>query len=186
MFVSGIILAAGKSQRFGRKPKLITDLNGKPLLMHSVNAALSSDIREIIVVTGPETKEKIDFPEGLNIIVNNDQELGMSHSINLGISQISKDADAFMILLGDMPNISSKLISMLIEKFKGNRNSIITSSLKGKTMPPVLFPSSYRDILKELTGDRGARDLIKSEDNVIRLELSDSELADVDTESALK
>ncbi len=51
--IAAIVLAAGKSSRMGSN-KLLADLNGKPLLRHSVEALKASSVHDIIVVTGNE------------------------------------------------------------------------------------------------------------------------------------
>ena len=46
-----LILAAGESRRFG-SCKLLAAVNGKPMLQHSIELALSTDASLIRVVTG--------------------------------------------------------------------------------------------------------------------------------------
>jgi molybdenum cofactor cytidylyltransferase len=54
--IAAIVLAAGKSSRMGSN-KLLADLNGKPLVRHSVEALKASSVRDIIVVTGNEPEQ---------------------------------------------------------------------------------------------------------------------------------
>jgi len=66
---SGIILAAGRGERFGG-PKVLAELGGVPVLLHSVRAFLSSQVvQELIVVAQPTMEpqvvallEALDFP----------------------------------------------------------------------------------------------------------------------------
>lgn len=69
MTASGIILAAGRGERFGG-PKVLAELGGVPVLLHAVRAFLSSQVvQELIVVAQPTMEpqvvallEALDFP----------------------------------------------------------------------------------------------------------------------------
>jgi 2-C-methyl-D-erythritol 4-phosphate cytidylyltransferase len=66
---SGIILAAGRSERFG-EDKIFAELQGLPVLLHSVRAFLVAEVvEEIVVVARPGTEfrvamllQDLDFP----------------------------------------------------------------------------------------------------------------------------
>jgi 2-C-methyl-D-erythritol 4-phosphate cytidylyltransferase len=66
---SGIILAAGRSERFG-EDKIFAELQGLPVLLHSVRAFLAAEVvEEIVVVARPGTEfrvamllQDLDFP----------------------------------------------------------------------------------------------------------------------------
>lgn len=59
MRASGIILAAGRGERFGG-PKVFAELGGAPVLLHSVRAFLASEaIEELIVVAQPGAEAKV-------------------------------------------------------------------------------------------------------------------------------
>jgi molybdenum cofactor cytidylyltransferase len=49
--IAVIILAAGKSSRFGH-PKQLLDWNGVPLLAHATDIALDAELGPVIVVLG--------------------------------------------------------------------------------------------------------------------------------------
>ena len=69
MRASGIILAAGRSERFG-EDKIFAELQGLPVLLHSVRAFLVAEVvEEIVVVARPGTEfrvamllQDLDFP----------------------------------------------------------------------------------------------------------------------------
>ena len=54
--ISAILLAAGQSKRMLNENKLTKKFNGIPLIKHSVDNILSSDISELIVVLGYQKK----------------------------------------------------------------------------------------------------------------------------------
>ena len=69
MRASGIILAAGRSERFG-EDKIFAELQGLPVFLHSVRAFLAAEVvEEIVVVARPGTEfrvamllQDLDFP----------------------------------------------------------------------------------------------------------------------------
>ena len=66
--VSGIVLCAGESKRFGKNfNKLLYNYKGKPLVIHLLENLIKSNLSEIIIVTGFESNkvkqviEQLDF-----------------------------------------------------------------------------------------------------------------------------
>ena len=50
--ISAILLAAGQSKRMGGQNKLTKEIQGSPLIKHSVKNILASSINELIIVLG--------------------------------------------------------------------------------------------------------------------------------------
>ncbi len=63
--ICGLILAAGAGTRFGERPKLLAELEGRPVLQHAVAAQCKvSELERIAVVVGAfaeEMIERVDF-----------------------------------------------------------------------------------------------------------------------------
>jgi len=107
--VSAILLAAGQSKRMNGENKLTKEIQGIPLIMHSVKNILASSIDELIIVLGyqKEIIEKlIDKNEKIKFVFNKDFESGMASSIKTGIDNLSEKTEAFFICLGDMPMVN--------------------------------------------------------------------------------
>ena len=66
--ISAILLAAGQSKRMIDENKLTKKLNGIPVINHSVNNILSSNIDELIVVIGYQKEIIEDIVEKNNKI----------------------------------------------------------------------------------------------------------------------
>ncbi len=182
MSVSAIILAAGISKRF-KGNKLTAELKGRPLILHCIENALSSGVSEIIVVAGEEVHGKVQIPEGVRIVVNREPHLGMSHSIRIGLDNISADSDSVLILLGDMPGITQEIIDRLINLHGLNPGKIISSMHGGVAMVPALFPRKYFADLRSLRGDTGAKNFLRTSPDVVLIELDSKSLMDIDTRS---
>jgi len=107
--ISAILLAAGQSKRMDGENKLIKEIQGVPLIKHSVKNILASSVDELIIVLGyqKEIIEKlIDKNEKIKFVFNKDFESGMASSIKTGLDSLSEKTEAFFICLGDMPMVN--------------------------------------------------------------------------------
>jgi molybdenum cofactor cytidylyltransferase len=111
----------------------------------------------------------------------------MSASLRAGIRALSPKADAAVVMLGDMPQVSAPLIQRLIAAYNPlEGRSIVVPTVAGKRGNPVLFDRRYFPEMLELEGDVGARHLIGAhDDQVAELAVDDAAVfTDVDTPEA--
>ncbi|MDV6331617.1 nucleotidyltransferase family protein [Asticcacaulis sp. 201] len=148
--LAAVVLAAGLSRRFGGN-KLAADLNGKPVLRHVLDGLDTLDFAQVVVVTRTE--------EGPGTIVNPRPEDGMGASLALGVAALT-DVDGVFIVLGDMPRIDVDLYRIMAEALADA--DIVVPVHDGQTGHPVLFRAACFDALKSLSGDVGARAIIRS------------------------
>ena len=170
--ISAILLAAGQSKRMTGENKLTKEIQGSPLIKHSVKNILVSSIDELIIVLGyqKEIIEKlIDTNEKIKFVFNKDFESGMASSIKIGLNNLSKKTESFFICLADMPMVNKDIYNELI-KFKNN-NKIIVPTYKGKQGNPVLFSISMKEQVLSIQGDAGAKKILElNKDKVFNLE----------------
>lgn len=162
--VAGLLLAAGASSRMGR-PKQLLPLGEQSLLEHVVRQALRSKIDVLVLVLGCRARRirKSLAPEllgpRLRIVENARYSEGISSSILSGLRLIENEYDHTLILLGDMPWITSKLIDRLIRDYmKSGLNLGAVRTKKRRTLPVIVGRRFYPH-LHELKGDVGAREL---------------------------
>ncbi len=187
--IAGIVLAAGTSSRMGRN-KLIESVRGKPLVRHAADAALASRLDPVLVVTGHEAAKIGAALSGLPITLvhNDDYREGLSTSLQAGIAAVPDSCDGAMVLLGDMPGISSMLIDRLITAFDPTMDrAICVATAHGHRGHPVLWSRTFFPHIAALSGDRGARELLDSQaSRSIEIESGDdAPLTDIDTQEAL-
>ncbi len=170
--ISAILLAAGQSLRMNGENKLIKEIDGIPLINYSIKNILGSSISEVIVILGHEDKKIkniIDRNKKINFIYNDDFKSGMASSIKIGISNISKKADAFFVCMGDMPNVNQNIYNKLIKarynynkKLKPqHRKEIVIPTYEGKNGNPILFSKFMKKDIMTIKGDIGAKEIIK-------------------------
>lgn len=182
--VSGVILAAGGSSRLGR-PKQLLAFKGRPLLDHVVQNALSSNLGEIIVVLGAErgrVRVLMDLSK-VHVVENEQFAKGQSTSVVVALDNVNRGAAGVLVLLGDQPGVTADVINAVVAAFDGDPHTIVMPSWRGTPANPVLFGRAYFPELRQLTGDEGARDLVKQAgDRVCLVPIDQPVPQDVDTE----
>ena len=189
--VAIVILAAGQSSRMGGAHKLLAEFGGMPLIRRSAIAATNCESRSVFVVTGyrhAEIEAAIaDLP--VKPVHNAEFSSGMASSLALGVAAAEADQpDGIMIMLADMPALTVSDLDALIATFRGlGGRSVVRAAARGKPGNPVIFPRALYAGLKELAGDKGARELIRSSGLPIAdVEIGDGALIDVDTPDAIE
>ncbi len=187
--IAAIVLAAGRSIRMGEANKLLLNLRGVPLISRTVSAVRDGAIASIIVVTGHDAEAVADVLRGQPVTFAHNPrfEEGMSTSLKSGIAALPRSTDGVLVCLGDMPAVTAKSITKLIDAFNPVENrAIIVPTYKGKRGNPVLFSQAYFEELLHVEGDTGARALLSAHaDAVYEVEMDDAGvLADADTPAA--
>ena len=186
MRIVGILLAAGSGSRFGGDKLLAPLGDGVPVGIRSLRT-LRSAIGEVIVVTRPEDNalRAILNDEGARIEICPRAAEGMGASLAHGI-RASFDAQAWIVALGDMPRIQATTIRAVAAALVDG--AIVAAPVcRGERGHPVGFAGVLRDALAALSGDAGAREILRTERDRVRLiECNDPGiLADVDTPADL-
>ena len=176
--ISAILLAAGQSKRMNGENKLTKEIQGIPLIKHSVKNILASSIDELIIVLGHQKEiiEKlIDKNEKIKFIFNKNFENGMASSIKIGLNNLSEKAEAFFICLGDMPMVNKDTYNQLIKS--RNNKEIIVPTLKGQQGNPILFSKSTKEKIMTLQGDVGAKKILElNKSKILNVDISDQSI----------
>lgn len=177
-----VILAAGTSSRMGHIKQLLP-YKHTTLIGWTIQNSLNISNTEIYSVLGANAEiiknEITQYP--VHLLFNANFKNGISTSIQLAVKEIeTTNFDAILILLADQPYITSKYISDLILQSQKNPSKIIASNYKNAPGVPALFPKTYFNHLKKLSGDKGAKLLLKEcIANVIMM--PEINLIDIDT-----
>ena len=180
--VACVVLAAGGSSRFG-SAKQLQRYNGEILVRRAVKAAKDCGATQVILVTGAnaEAVEKAvnDF-ESLQIVRNASWIRGLSSSIATGIAAIDHEStiDAVLITLGDQPLVDGSCLTRLISRFD-KKHRVVAASYNDIAGAPVLFGREHLDFLRQLNGDRGARQLLAGMTDVTRVPMPEAAI-DID------
>jgi molybdenum cofactor cytidylyltransferase len=182
--ISGVILAAGRSDRLGR-PKQLLPVAGMPLLAHTVRHAVASSLDEVVLVLGHEAMRITDAVGewGQRPVINPDYSSGQSASLRIGLGALDPTTEAVVFLLGDQPQVSPETIDALIRAFRATGGPIVAAEYGDRTGNPVLFGRELFPELARLTGDEGARTLVRERSaTLVRVPIAAEPPRDVDTE----
>lgn len=164
--VGGLLLAAGGSRRLGT-PKQLLEFEGKSLIRRAAEALIDAGCYPVVVVLGAETEGSQKELEGFSveIVENADWESGMSSSIRVGIESLvdlESSLDAVLITLVDQPFVAAEKLALFCEHYFTVHPPIIAARYRDVLGVPALFSKEHFSSLADLTGDKGARDLIRS------------------------
>lgn len=159
---SVVVLAAGASAHAGR-PKLLLPYLGRTLVEHAVRTALASGASEVVVVLGDRAEAVRTKLRGLpvRIVVNRDWSEGIGSSVRCGVCAVGPDIDSVVIALADQPRITPDHLRTLSRRLAETGKTMIASSYDGVLGAPCAFARSEFPRLLALTGEAGARSLIR-------------------------
>jgi molybdenum cofactor cytidylyltransferase len=162
--VAAVVLAAGAARRMRGTDKLLEPVGGRPVLRKVAEAARASRADRVVVVLPPDSPARRAALDGLavDIVEAPDWAEGMAASLRAGIAAAAH-ADAAVILLADMPEVGTEEIDRLIAAFDPAEGREIARAVSDDGTPghPVLFGRRFFETLTGLTGDRGARDVLR-------------------------
>jgi molybdenum cofactor cytidylyltransferase len=167
---AAIVLAAGLSLRMGR-PKLLLELEGRPIIRHAVDRVVSAGICQVFVVAGPEHEGLGRALEGLPVrfVVNPTPEAGQGSSVSVGIRSLPAGTTAVLIALGDQPGVPPDVIPALLGALTRPGKSIAAPRYADGLGNPVLFAAAVFPELLALPGDRGARAVVERDPSRLAL-----------------
>jgi len=182
--IVGVVLAAGLGSRFGGD-KLLHPVHipsaKEPVAMGLQSALnLQSYVDEVICVVRPDDSELIALflQQGFKVCPSENHLDGLSASLMAGI-RASAEADMWWLALGDMPFITApsylaiqQEIVHQLQQPEQTRQIVQACSQDStgaiKSGHPVIFPQRLKEALLELSGDEGARSLVKKEGRQIK------------------
>ena len=191
--VAGLVLAAGRSTRFGAD-KLLAPLGGRAVVTWSI-AALEVATDHVLVVVPPAAAALTDAlrqvgrmsaGQSVRIVENPTRDDGMASSIAVGISALDADVGAVIIALGDQPLVSSHVVQMLVARWRLGGALAVAPRYRDGRGHPVLFGRQCFAALCALDGDQGARSVLATlGDDLAMVEFDEPTPLDVDSPDVL-
>ena len=195
MFVSAVILAAGKSTRFpGNKMLKEITLGGikAPIIRHTVRKFLNcGGVDEVVVVLGHEKEKIMNVLSDLEVkfVISRNYEEGMSYSVKAGVKAVMKYADVAAIHPGDVPFILPSTLETLLnrasEECGKGKEFIIIPRYKplNKGGHPLIIGGDLLPYVMDISEEgRGLKSFLnRFRDRIIYIETDDlGVLADID------
>lgn len=178
--ISAIVLAAGRSRRMGTQ-KLVLPMHGKPMIAHTVDMLLQSQVDRVFVVVGQDKQPIVDAlgDRDVSCVMNPDANEEMLTSVRAGLHALPEQTTAAIVALGDQPAIQTDVVRGLVRCFKGTAAGIIAPVFEGKRGHPLLISIQYRDeILTEFEGQGLRGLLVKHAQEVAELPFASASILD--------
>ncbi|WP_375409782.1 NTP transferase domain-containing protein [uncultured Methylobacterium sp.] len=185
-----VLLCAGRGTRFGPEPKLLSLLDGKPLVRHAAETALASGLGPVVVVLGAEILRIRGALGGLalDLVENPLHTEGLSTSLQVGLDALGAGIAGVIVMLGDMPRIRPDHLHGLAAAFRAAvpRPAAIVPLHAGRRGNPVLINRALLgSCLASLTGDHGAGPLLAGRHDVVEIAMDEAVRQDIDTPADL-
>lgn len=193
--LEAVVLAGGFGSRFGGG-KLTAPWRGGVLIDGALAAAFAAPVRSVTVVTGADAAvadAARAFAAGrgeiarLRLVHAADHAEGMAATLRVGIASLAGDAGGAFVFLGDMPLIPIGVLPALAAALADGAKAA-APVFDGQRGHPVLFSRDLFEGLLALTGDEGARNVLRGlGDGLALVEApDDGVLLDIDTRSQLE
>jgi len=160
---AAIVLAAGASTRMGQ-PKQLLPVDGRTLLVRTVEACLAAELWPVIVVLGAHREHVRPTLARYPVICTDNLAWadGMAGSLRAGliaVDQFSRAVPGAVITLCDQPALNAAALRQL-SAAAATGWGIAAARYGGRCGAPARFARRYFAELAGLSGDQGARVLL--------------------------
>jgi CTP:molybdopterin cytidylyltransferase MocA len=179
MKVIGLVLAAGAGRRYGM-PKALVPYQGRLLVQRAAATLADGGCDDVLVVLGAEAdRVRAAAPDLPRTVENPDWATGMASSLRVGLDALAgTPAAAAVVLLVDMPGVTPSAVRRLVALadpgalamggYGGFRGPGAGSSER-RGHPVLLGRDHWAGVAASATGDRGARDYLRTHDDIVQV-----------------
>lgn len=163
MSTRGLLLAAGAGRRLGTPKALVRDPDGTSWL-HRALATLAVCDGATVVLGASAAEAARLLPPSVDLVVAEDWESGMGASLRAGLAALPPEADAALVTLVDLPDVTSEVVARVLAAASGP-HALARATYDGRPGHPVLLGRDFWErAAQRAVGDRGARDLLAEAD----------------------
>ena len=159
------LLAAGCGSRLKLShPKPLTLFRGKPLISHAVEAARDTGFAPIFCVVGYKAQAVSKaIPPHVSVVLNPNWSQGIASSLQAALRMLQTtypQVRAVCIGLADQPFISAIAYQRLVSAYNQGA-AFAVATYGGQRQNPVLIAHTLWPRMLAITGDQGAKQLMK-------------------------
>lgn len=178
-----MILAAGGGTRWlghGDEHKLLAEFRGRPVVSWAVEHAMAAGLAATWVVTGAADLSGV-LPEGVVVLHNPSWADGQATSLQVAVRAARQEGVAAIVVgLGDQPLVSPTAWSAVASA----GGQVAVATYDGLRRNPVKLSAAVWDLLP-VTGDEGARTVIRSRPELVEEVPCQGDPVDIDTKEDL-
>jgi molybdenum cofactor cytidylyltransferase len=163
--------------------KMLLEVGGAPLLRRAATRAAKVGFDPVLVVTGHERGRAEASVAGIDCrtVFNPEHEEGIHTSVRAGIDALDEGVDAVVIMLADMPFVSTDMLRRLVARYRTSDASLVISKYGDIPAPPMLYDRSLFHELRVMTERCGRQVIRRHRDQAVEIHWPEKALADVDT-----
>ncbi len=147
MKISTIIMAAGQGTRMvSSLPKVLHQVNQKPMILYSIEIArvVNSEKPVVVIGNGAEmVKEAIGDQARFAL---QSERLGTGHAVMMAESELAAQGGLVLVIAGDMPLLTAGTLSRMIKKQESNTGPFTMLTVRSKN------PRGFGRVLRGLDG----------------------------------
>lgn len=186
--VTGIVLAAGASQRTGF-PKALALLDGVPFVARVAGALAEGGAGRVVVVTGPPHAERVARAlersgARASLAYNAEPGRGMLSSLQVGLAAAFADPRAlgFVVALVDQPHLAPGTVGALLGAWRESDADLVRPRYGGRRGHPFVVSRALGAALVGEPPQRTVRELLAGVERALELDVCDAAaLEDLDT-----
>lgn len=170
----------------GQPKALVVGDDGVPWLLSTLKTLQDGGCERVTVVLGASAKRAGALLAGggsgrSRLVVAEDWAEGMGASLRAGLAGADPEADAALVTLVDLPDVTSEVVRRVVAAATGPAD-LVRAAYDAKPGHPVLLGRDHwAGVIATATGDKGARDYLAARD-VVLVECGDLATGrDVDT-----
>lgn len=174
---AAVVLAAGMGSRFaGDDHKLLTLIDGVPIVRRAIDAAREAGFDEVIVVEGAVDLDAV-VPDDVTLLRNERWEDGQATSLRAAVAYADARGHGVIVVgLGDSPGVTPEIWRTVADVDA----DLASARYDGQLRPPVRLAASMWASLP-VSGDEGARSLMRARPDLVRPVPVDGDPRDIDT-----
>jgi len=182
-----VVLAAGGSTRLGRAKQLV-QRRMRPLLLETCRTAMSIRPITTVIVLGADALRLRRLLrarcKALHFVKNGAWQDGMAGSLRLGLKHLPPRCRAALVLLCDQPDVGPVAVRRLCAAWQRRPRLPAAACYASKVGAPAILPRRLWSKLDALTGDQGARSILRGMPAITLVDMPEAEL-DLDTPADL-
>lgn len=153
------VLAAGKGTRMrSRRPKVLHELAGRPLVDHVLDLAQAvtpSDRIVVVVGHGADLVRAHVLPRGVRTVLQEPQ-LGTGDAVRTALAAVDDQAvDGLLVLSGDVPLLQPRTVERLCERLEAGAGAALLTAILDE-------PGAYGRVVR--APDRSVRAIVEARD----------------------
>lgn len=140
--IAGLLLAAGSGRRFGM-PKALADTGDGPWVLRALDILRDCDPRIVVIGAGADEVAAL-LPAELVVVANPDHQTGIASSLRAGLQAVPPAADAVLITLVDLPDLTTEVAGRLLAAAGPDPRQVLARAVfGGRPGHPVLIGADH-------------------------------------------